>query len=310
VWAITLYAVLLCGFMTALLEGPQHVWSSSGLLGSPPDFRVGGKEFTMIQNTSAIGALAVIVCSQAIADGPVQWRVQDGGNGHWYDTHSWSSPIYWKTAQQFAIEHGAELASLTSAEEDQFVTALAAARPSTWNGYWGPWIGASGQSPCSAGSSCFTWMDGTPLAYSRWHPGNPDDILYATSGFVGVCLWDLNGQRAWQDFNQANGPGLAVSAVIEWSADCNQDGVVDYGQILSSQLADANGNGVPDLCESPTCMDADLFRDGQVNGADLGILLSQWGPANPNTVSDINRDRTVDGADLGFLLANWGPCPL
>ena len=45
-----------------------------------------------------------------------------------------------------------------------------------------------------------------------------------------------------------------------------------------------------------------------MNGADLGILLAQWGVANANTVSDINRDGRVDGSDLGTLLAFWGPC--
>jgi len=53
---------------------------------------------------------------------------------------------------------------------------------------------------------------------------------------------------------------------------------------------------------------ADLFADSVVNGADLGILLSQWGPASASTVSDLNRDGNVDGADLGYLLANWGSC--
>ncbi len=40
------------------------------------------------------------------------------------------------------------------------------------------------------------------------------------------------------------------SALTEWSADCNNDGIVDYGQILNGTLADANANGVPDTCES------------------------------------------------------------
>jgi hypothetical protein len=62
---------------------------------------------------------------------------------------------------------------------------------------------------------------------------------------------------------------------------------------------------MPDACE---CI-ADLFIDGQVNGADLGALLSQWGPASASIVSDLNRDGNVDGADLGYLLANWGTCP-
>ena len=90
--------------------------------------------------------------------------------------------------------------------------------------------------------------------------------------------------------------------------DCDGNGVPDKIQVLVDPASDANANGIPDACEAPTCRDADLFRDGQINGADLGILLSQWGAANANTVSDINHDGRVDGADLGFLLASWGVC--
>ena len=53
----------------------------------------------------------------------------------------------------------------------------------------------------------------------------------------------------------------------------------------------------------------DIFADGQVNGADLGILLAQWGPASANTVSDLDSNGSVDGADLGVLLSDWGRCP-
>ena len=34
--------------------------------------------------------------------------------------------------------------------------------------------------------------------------------------------------------------------------------IVDYGQILQGQLDDANTNGIPDICEGPTCSDIDL----------------------------------------------------
>ncbi|MCA9284826.1 MAG: esterase-like activity of phytase family protein [Phycisphaerales bacterium] len=46
----------------------------------------------------------------------------------------------------------------------------------------------------------------------------------------------------------------------------------------------------------------DLDGDGLVNGADLGLLLSQWG--GPGT-ADLNGNGIVDGADLGLLLAAW-----
>jgi len=47
-------------------------------------------------------------------------------------------------------------------------------------------------------------------------------------------------------------------------------------------------------------------RDGVVDGADLGLLLGQWGA---NGTGDLNGDGVVDGADLGLLLSAWGPCP-
>jgi hypothetical protein len=49
----------------------------------------------------------------------------------------------------------------------------------------------------------------------------------------------------------------------------------------------------------------DLNGDGVVDGADLGILLSNWGPCD-GCPADLNGDGVVDGADLGILLSNWG----
>jgi len=60
---------------------------------------------------------------------------------------------------------------------------------------------------------------------------------------------------------------------------------------------------------TPPCV-ADLFADGVVNGADLGALLSVWGPCTRGTcLGDLNGDGQVNGADLGQLLSSWGPCP-
>jgi glycosidase len=53
----------------------------------------------------------------------------------------------------------------------------------------------------------------------------------------------------------------------------------------------------------------DLNGDGIVAGADLGLLLSNWGPVTADPASraaDLNRDGTVDGADLGTMLSKWG----
>ena len=58
---------------------------------------------------------------------------------------------------------------------------------------------------------------------------------------------------------------------------------------------------------APACP-ADLNNDGQVNGADLGLLLGAWGPC-AGCAADLNADGQVNGADLGLLLGAWGACP-
>ena len=47
---------------------------------------------------------------------------------------------------------------------------------------------------------------------------------------------------------------------------------------------------------------ADLNGDGRVDGADLGLLLSQWGSSGS---ADLNGDGTVDGGDIGLMLVEW-----
>ena len=50
---------------------------------------------------------------------------------------------------------------------------------------------------------------------------------------------------------------------------------------------------------------ADLNGDGVVNGADVGLLLAEWGPCS-GCPADLNGDGLVNGADFGLLLATWG----
>jgi hypothetical protein len=91
---------------------------------------------------------------------------------------------------------------------------------------------------------------------------------------------------------------------LEWSADCNNDGIVDYGQILDGTFTDANSNGIPDSCD---CL-GDINDDGWIDGVDLGGVLAAWGKAPAGTPADLNADGAVDGTDLGLLLSGWGPC--
>jgi hypothetical protein len=263
---------------------------------------------------AAIVAGVVMVASNAGAQQlpAVQWPVADGGNGHWYAIKTWNQKTPWATANSYAQSIGGHLATITSLNEDTWTTQLTMGWPGAWFGLSGPWIGATATCVCLDGNACFSWVTGEPFEYARWHPGNPDNVTYTgAEGPVGVLLWEPNWTRGWQDASLGNEAwyGDVRSAMIEWSADCNSDGIVDYGQILAGDLADTDSNGIPDVCEVPSCIDADLNPSGIVDGADLGAMLAFWGPVSPAFPrADINGDGNVNGADLGILLSLWGPC--
>ena len=66
---------------------------------------------------------------------------------------------------------------------------------------------------------------------------------------------------------------------------------------------DADGNGTADCLEQ---CPADLSGDGEVGGADLSMMLEQWGSVGSG---DLTGDGSINGADLAQLLEQWGACP-
>jgi len=125
-------------------------------------------------------------------------------------------------------------------------------------------------------------------------------------------VWD-DSLTAWLQNPPPWWGGTANMTIgLEWSADCNNDGLVDYGQILSGQLADANGNNIPDCCEQGTSCDpcpGDVTGNGVVNAVDLTVLLGAWGVGKSEFDCDLDNDGVVGPSDLTILLGGWGACP-
>lgn len=88
--------------------------------------------------------------------------------------------------------------------------------------------------------------------------------------------------------------GSTPRAVIV--ADLNGDGIDD------AVVANSLDNSVTVLLSSVSTP-ADLNADGFVNGADLLVLLNDFGASG--VPADINGSGTVDGVDLLFLLSAW-----
>lgn len=115
----------------------------------------------------------------------------------------------------------------------------------------------------------------------------------------------------WVECEVYNSHGSArtrpVPVTIDLSMnDCDDDGTTDACEIATG-APDMNGDFIPDACQ---CL-GDIDRNGAVDGADLGALLSSWGPitnAAPAIDCDLNADGAINGADLGAMLSRWGPC--
>jgi hypothetical protein len=240
---------------------------------------------------ASLPTIAVIANAQS----PAPWRTEEGGNGHWYrydgETQSRS------TAQARADAVHGHLVTITSPAEYAF---LRVAFPAIASNMF--WMGGY-QTPGSCEPGCgWHWLTGEPWTYVNWAPGEPNNV--GGEPWLG-CLAD----GGWNDFHS----GWQIKSIIEWSADCDADGIVDYGQILDGTHEDANVNGVPDCCESVVYCDRcpnDVDDDGTVGAEDLAAILFSWGtPGGKTGAADVNIDGTVDGDDLSLVLGSWGPCP-
>ena len=222
--------------------------------------------------------ITLFATSMAHAQQAVQWRVEDGGNGHWYAELDFASGgVLYPFAKEQCRIRGGHPVTVTSAAEHSFVCSVMTTFLN--------WMGAE-----RVGDG-WTWCTGEPWVYGSICSPTPD-----------ADRIQFYGCNCWND--TFDNDCCTGAVIVEWSADCNGDGIVDYGQILEGTLLDANGNNIPDACECHS----DINGDHAVTGADLGLIFVYWGPASSFPGADLNADGAINGADISVLLANWGPC--
>ena len=198
----------------------------------------------------AIGLVAAVVGTAVAADAPaVQWKVSDGGNGHWYALSTDASIHSFVQRQQDAESKGAHLCTLSSITEHQFVFDLTWAQGGFTNGDALGWPALGGYR--LPGTDQWKWITNEPFTYAPWGPTEPNGNL-ASGAYL--QMWGANDQPNMTLDDNTNstsdgGIGINPRVILEWSVDCNGDGVVDYGQIQSGELADTNHNNIPDVCD-------------------------------------------------------------
>jgi hypothetical protein len=145
---------------------------------------------------------------------PVEWRVEDGGNGHFYelvgnfldvnDRYLWADAKVVAEGRTHQDVHG-HLATITSDAENRFlIETFHNANP------WPTWIGLT-DNEAYGGSESFgqanptvdgwVWVTGEPITFHGWVTGRPDNTNDEDYALIGSSwgidsLWN-DGQDSW-----------------------------------------------------------------------------------------------------------------
>ncbi len=245
------------------------------------------------------------------APGAVQWRVEDGGNGHWYvlntENQSWDNAQSWATAQ------GGYLATVTSMNENSFVRALAGSFVETVQGVW---LGAQATNGQCSNPNGYKWVTEEPWNWTNWHSGEPN--------FSDECAlaYRYSYGETWNNLAS----GRLLPFLVEWNnkqeLDCNGNGIPDSCDIASGNSRDANANGIPDECEAPATLtltndagacnhaggkvNVDATLSGVISPIDSGQIYISWNPANLRLDSITAGDAPFDQLPLHTINQSAG----
>ncbi len=159
-----------------------------------------------------------------LGDNAVEWRVEDGGNGHFY-ARSWHANT-WHKVQNEAVARGGHLATITSAEEQAFI--FQHFPPNVHH-----WIGLTDE----LFEGDYRWVSGEEFVYSNWRYRQPDNS--GNEDHVHLM------EGGWNDFSSSN----KIHGVIEFRVNKPLAGWTVY--------LDANDNGQHDGGERFTLTDED-----------------------------------------------------
>ena len=169
--------------------------------------------------------------------------------------------------------------------------------------------GATGQTDLPAECVSFTSVSiFNEVWYSYTATGTSTTFSTCNSATFDTRLAVFSGSCADPVFVGCNDDGAGCAGFtseLTVNTTCGET----YFVVVGAFTAGVTGTGtltVTPAGDCPTACLGDLDGDGDVDSADLALLLGGW---NGPGASDLDGNGTTDSSDLAILLGAWGSCP-
>ena len=155
-------------------------------------------------------AMVFLASTSKIFATPIQWKIEDGGNGHWYDVAHMT--INWTNAKAlteslFFNDYQGHLATITSALENLWLTDIFGESELHYH-----WLGGYQPPGSSEPDGGWSWVTGEEWNYDNWWYYEPNDI----DTIENVLIFDHGITTDGKSWNDLDAPRLASGYVIEY----------------------------------------------------------------------------------------------
>ena len=175
--------------------------------------------------TTVAGSILWGLAAETAFSAPIQWSIEDGGNGHFYEAVLHPDGITWLDALAEAEAAGGHLATITSAAENDFVSSLFSGNPDFWlspapGGFAiGPWIGGFQPPDAVEPDQGFMWVTGESFGFTNWAAGQPDNFNDEEEfiHFIGIGVDNFSADT-WNDLPNDFSPFNPRAYILEFES--------------------------------------------------------------------------------------------